>query len=177
MKRIKQLRIAADALLKTDVGVDAFMCWKKSSLLALVGLLGPLHYYTENFGRFTKEKNRQGLLAGTGILTAVEEQFAQNLFRKNLFKAYMDHLCLNGVVIKSEMSFKMSWQFFLDQTELGTIVECEFNNTHERPFTLQNGMTKIPKVQEENVGYTGQSPMPKCALNWLTGWDIISTGN
>jgi hypothetical protein len=76
MKRIKQLRIAADALLKTDVGVDAFMCWKKSSLLALVGLLGPLHYYTKNFGIFTMEKNRQGLLAGTGILTAVEEQFA-----------------------------------------------------------------------------------------------------
>jgi hypothetical protein len=76
MKRIKKLRISGDALLKTDVGVDAFMCWKNSSLLALVGLLGPLHYYTENFGRFTMEKNRQGPLAGTGILTAVEEQFA-----------------------------------------------------------------------------------------------------
>jgi hypothetical protein len=56
MKRIKQLRIAADALLKTDVGVEAFMCWKKSSLLALNALLGPLHYYTENFGRFTMKK-------------------------------------------------------------------------------------------------------------------------
>ncbi|MFH0958751.1 MAG: hypothetical protein V1897_08625 [Pseudomonadota bacterium] len=76
MESIKHLIIAADALLKTNVGVDAFICWKKSSLLALVALLGPLHYYTKNFGRFTKEKNRQGLLAGTGILTAVEEQFA-----------------------------------------------------------------------------------------------------
>ncbi len=76
MKRIKQLIIAADALLKTNVDVDAFMCWEKSSLLALVALLGPLHYYTENFGKFTTEKNRRSLLAGTGILTAVEEQFA-----------------------------------------------------------------------------------------------------
>ena len=76
MKRIKQLIIAANALLKTNIDVDAFISWEKSSLLALVALLGPLHYYTENFGRFTREKNRRGLLAGTGILTAVEEQFA-----------------------------------------------------------------------------------------------------
>ncbi|MFA6224544.1 MAG: hypothetical protein WC647_19775 [Desulfomonilaceae bacterium] len=76
MKRIKQLIIAADALLKTNVDVDSFTRWERSSLLALVALLGTLHYYTENFGRFTKEKNRRGLLAGTGILTAVEEQFA-----------------------------------------------------------------------------------------------------
>jgi hypothetical protein len=76
MKRIKQVKILADALLKTNVDVDAFKSWQKSSLAALVALLGPLHYYTENFGRFTRENNRRGLLAGTGILTAVEEQFA-----------------------------------------------------------------------------------------------------
>ena len=76
MKRIKKVKILADALLKTNVDVDAFRSWEKSSLVALVALLGPLHYYTENFGRFTREKNRRGLLAGTGILTAVEEQFA-----------------------------------------------------------------------------------------------------
>jgi hypothetical protein len=76
MKNIKQLIIAADTLLKTNVDVDAFRSWEKSSLLALVALLGPLHYYTENFGLFTREKNRRGLLAGTGILTAVQEQFA-----------------------------------------------------------------------------------------------------
>lgn len=76
MKRIKQLIIAAYALLKTNVDVDAFRSWKRSSLDALVALLGPSHYYTENFERFTREKNRRGLLAGAGILTAVEEQFA-----------------------------------------------------------------------------------------------------
>jgi hypothetical protein len=76
MKRIKQLIIAADALLKTSVDVDAFLCWEKSSLSALVALLGPIHYYTQNFGAFTREKNQLGLLAGTGILNAVEEQFA-----------------------------------------------------------------------------------------------------
>jgi hypothetical protein len=76
MKRIKKVKILADALLKTNVDVEAFRSWEKSSLAALVALLGPLHYYTENFGRFTREKNRRGLLAGTGILTAVEEQFA-----------------------------------------------------------------------------------------------------
>jgi hypothetical protein len=76
MKRIKQLIIAAHTLLKTNVDVEAFRSWKKSSLAALVALLGPSHYYTENFVRFTKEKNRRALLAGTGILTAVEEQFA-----------------------------------------------------------------------------------------------------
>ena len=78
MKSIKQLIIAADTLLKTNVDVDAFRRWEKSSSLTLVALLGPLHYYTENFGVFTREKNRQGLLAGTGILTAVEEQFARS---------------------------------------------------------------------------------------------------
>ncbi|MFA6223574.1 MAG: hypothetical protein WC647_14790 [Desulfomonilaceae bacterium] len=76
MKRIKQLIIAAHTLLKTNVDVEAFRSWKKSSIAALVALLGPSHYYTENFLRFTKEKNRRGLLAGAGILTAVEEQFA-----------------------------------------------------------------------------------------------------
>jgi hypothetical protein len=76
MKRIKKVKILADALLRTNVDVDAFRSWEKSSLAALVSLLGPLHYYTENFGRFTREKNRRGLLAGSGILSAVEEQFA-----------------------------------------------------------------------------------------------------
>lgn len=70
MKRIKQLIIVAAALLKTNVDVDSFRSWEKSSLLAVVALLGPLHYYTKNFGRFTNEKNRRGLLAATGILTA-----------------------------------------------------------------------------------------------------------
>ena len=37
----------------------------------------------------------------------------------------------------------MSWRFFLDQTEFGTIVERQFNKTQERSFTLQNGMTKV----------------------------------
>jgi hypothetical protein len=75
MKRIKQLIIAANALLKTNIDVDAFISWEKSSLLALVSLLGPLHYYTEIFKTFTKEKNRRALLTGMGILTAVQEQF------------------------------------------------------------------------------------------------------
>ncbi|MGO8878362.1 MAG: hypothetical protein ACLPVO_18865 [Desulfomonilaceae bacterium] len=78
MGQIEQLIISANALLNTNVDVDAFTCWEKSSSLALVALLEPLHYYTKNFGRFTREKNRQGLLAGTGILTAVEEQFARS---------------------------------------------------------------------------------------------------
>lgn len=38
----------------------------------------------------------------------------------------------------------MSWKFFLDQTELGTIVECEFNNTQP-----QNTMAAVPKDQGE----------------------------
>jgi hypothetical protein len=76
MNRIKQLIILAYALLKTNVDLEAVRSWEKITLVALVALLEPLHYYTENFGRFTMGKNRQGLLAGTGILTAVEEQFA-----------------------------------------------------------------------------------------------------
>jgi hypothetical protein len=76
MKRIKQLIIEADALMKTHVDVDAFSCWEKSSHSALAALLGPLHYYTKNFWTFTREKNHRGLLAGTWILMAVEDQFA-----------------------------------------------------------------------------------------------------
>jgi len=67
MKSIKQLIIVADALLKTNVDLEAVRSWEKITLVALVALLGPLHYYTENFGRFTMKKNRQGQLAGTGF--------------------------------------------------------------------------------------------------------------
>ena len=38
----------------------------------------------------------------------------------------------------------MSWNFFLDQTELGTIVECEFSDTQQ-----QNTMGTVPKDQGE----------------------------
>lgn len=53
-----------------DAGFDlnAFLNWRHISFLCLLGLLGPLNYYTRTFCACTREAVPQSLLAGEGIL-------------------------------------------------------------------------------------------------------------
>jgi hypothetical protein len=52
---------------------QVFLSWQSLALLTLTKLLGPLHYYTQNFKLFTSERNERSLLAGEGILIAARE--------------------------------------------------------------------------------------------------------
>jgi hypothetical protein len=53
---------------------QVFLNWQSLALLTLTKLLGPLHYYTQNFKLFTSDRNERSLLAGEGILIAAREQ-------------------------------------------------------------------------------------------------------
>jgi len=74
MDSLNDLINAACSLLDNGFDVHNFAIWKGIALGTLVGLLGPFHYYTESFRRFTRETNRRSLLAGTGVLVATQEQ-------------------------------------------------------------------------------------------------------
>ncbi len=65
------------SILENGFDLQAFLAWKQLSFACLVGLLGPLHFYTQNFKRFTGEGSPKGLLAAEGILTAAREEMAK----------------------------------------------------------------------------------------------------
>ncbi len=65
------------SILENGFDLQAFLAWKQLSFACLVGLLGPLHFYTQNFRRFTEEGGPKGLLAAEGILTAAKEEMAK----------------------------------------------------------------------------------------------------
>jgi hypothetical protein len=65
------------SLLENGFDLQAFLAWKQLSFACLAGLLGPLHFYTRNFRRFTEEGSPKGLLAAEGILTAAREEIAK----------------------------------------------------------------------------------------------------
>jgi hypothetical protein len=56
---------------------DDYFVWQQLSFLTILGLLGPLHYYTRHFGQFTEEPGRRGLLTGEGILEAAKGEIAR----------------------------------------------------------------------------------------------------
>jgi hypothetical protein len=62
------------ALLILDNGLDAqaLVTWKEVSLVCLVGLYGPFHFYTQNFRKLTLPAGPLGLLAGKGVLEAAK---------------------------------------------------------------------------------------------------------
>jgi hypothetical protein len=66
------------AWLMLDNGFDphAFLTWKEVALVCLIGLLGPFHFYTQNFRRLTAEPGPRGLLAGDGVLEAVKSEIS-----------------------------------------------------------------------------------------------------
>ncbi len=52
---------------------QVFLNWQSSACVTLTNLLGPLHYYTQNFKLLTSERNERSVLTGEGILIAARE--------------------------------------------------------------------------------------------------------
>ncbi len=73
MKSLTALIRAAGIILRNEFDPQVFLSWKSSSFMTLTNLLGPLHYYTENFSLLTAEINERSLLTGQGILIAARE--------------------------------------------------------------------------------------------------------
>ena len=79
MDSLNDLINAAQMLLDSGFDIQAFLSWQTLAFLALLSLLGPFHYYTQNFKRLTSEKTAQGLLAGEGLLVAARENFLKSV--------------------------------------------------------------------------------------------------
>jgi len=75
MESLNDLIMAAQTILDSGFDIQAFLSWQTLAFLALLSLLGPFHYYTQNFKRLASEKTPRGLLAGEGVLVAAREQF------------------------------------------------------------------------------------------------------
>ena len=55
MDILQALINAAQMFLEKGFSADDFLVWQQLSFLTILGLLGPLHYYTKNFGQFTEK--------------------------------------------------------------------------------------------------------------------------
>jgi hypothetical protein len=73
MLNLTSLINAAQDILHKRFDAQVFLSWQTLALLTLTKLLGPLHYYTQNFKLFTSERNERSLLTGEGILIAARE--------------------------------------------------------------------------------------------------------
>ncbi len=78
MESITDLINAAQALLDAGFDVQAFLTWKSLAFISLLGLLGPLHYYTKTFCRVTEVPDHTHLMAGEGVLVAIKEGLSQS---------------------------------------------------------------------------------------------------
>ena len=74
MENLNDLIAATQAILDNGFDLSAFMSWGLLAFLTLVALLGPLHYYTQNFRRLTSDKTPRSLLAGRGLIEAAKAQ-------------------------------------------------------------------------------------------------------
>jgi hypothetical protein len=77
MEFLNDLINAGWSILENGFDPQAFLAWKQMSFVCLVGLLGPVHFYTQNFKRFATEGDPKGLLAAEGILNAAREEMAK----------------------------------------------------------------------------------------------------
>lgn len=73
MSNLTSLINAAQVSLENRFDPQAFLSWQSLAFLTLTALLGPLHYYTQNFKLFTSERNERSVLTGEGILIAARE--------------------------------------------------------------------------------------------------------
>jgi hypothetical protein len=71
MESLNELIACAQSLLDTGFSPQDFQMWQQLAFVTILGLLGPLHYYTQNFSRFTSEPSPRSLLTGEGLLEAV----------------------------------------------------------------------------------------------------------
>ncbi len=79
MEYLNDLINAAQAILDSGFDVQAFFNWKELALLALLGMLGPLHYYTQTFKQVTSDQDSLALLAGEGVLMAAKEEIRKTV--------------------------------------------------------------------------------------------------
>jgi len=79
MEFLNDLISAAQVILDGGFDVQAFLGWKEVASLALLGLLGPSHYYTEIFKQVTSEHDSRSLLAGEGVLMAAKEEMLKTV--------------------------------------------------------------------------------------------------
>jgi len=77
MESLNDLITMAASMLDSGFDVYAFLEWKKTAFMALVGLFGPFHYYSLHFRRIA-EPSPLGLLAGGGMLSAAKEELAES---------------------------------------------------------------------------------------------------
>ncbi len=68
MEFLTELINSGWSILENGFDVQTFLAWKQLSFVCLIGLLGPVHFYTRNFNRFAAGGDRQSLLAAEGIL-------------------------------------------------------------------------------------------------------------
>jgi|WetSurSiteA1Bulk_404760.scaffolds.fasta_scaffold30865_1 hypothetical protein len=74
MESLNELINLAQFILDNGFDPQNFMTWKEAAFICLLGLLGPLHFYTRSFGRVTGRTDEKGLLAGEGLLIAAREE-------------------------------------------------------------------------------------------------------
>jgi hypothetical protein len=79
MTHLTSLITSVKVLLNKKFDAQAFMSWQPLALLTLTKLLGPVHYYTQNFKLFTSERSERSLLAGEGILIAAREMMTPQM--------------------------------------------------------------------------------------------------
>ena len=73
MVNLTSLINSARVILDKRFDAQVFLSWQSSAFMTLTDLLGPFHYYTQNFKLFTSETNERSLLIGDGILIAARE--------------------------------------------------------------------------------------------------------
>jgi hypothetical protein len=73
MVNLTSLINSAKVILDKRFDAEVFLSWQSSAFMTLANLLGPLHYYTQNFKLLTSERNERSLLTGEGILIAARE--------------------------------------------------------------------------------------------------------
>jgi hypothetical protein len=74
MESLNELINLAQFILENGFDPQTFLTWKEAAFVCLLGLLGPLHFYTRSFGRVAGSADEKGLLAGEGLLIAAREE-------------------------------------------------------------------------------------------------------
>lgn len=74
MDHLNRLFNRAQIILDRVFDAQVSLSWKTAASLSLLKVLKPVHYYTQNFKRFTSENSPMGLPAGQGILVAAREE-------------------------------------------------------------------------------------------------------
>jgi hypothetical protein len=74
MESLNELINLAQFILDNGFDPQTFLTWKEAAFICLLGLPGPLHFYTRSFGRDTGRTDEKGLLPGEGLLIAAREE-------------------------------------------------------------------------------------------------------